>query len=46
MRLQNPRTIALLTAGLALFTAGLVWAAYAAGWPTRTMPPMVLIAPS
>jgi hypothetical protein len=39
-------TIALLTAGLALFMAGLLWAAYAAGWPTRTMPPTVLIGPS
>jgi ABC-type enterochelin transport system permease subunit len=41
MRMQIPRTIALLTAALALFVAGLLLAAYAAGWP-RSIEPVLL----
>lgn len=43
--MQSPRTMAFLTAALALFTAGLLLAAYAAGWPGSTESPTVLIAP-
>jgi hypothetical protein len=45
MRMQPPRTIAFLTATLALFFAGLFLAAYAAGWPHGTFRPTVLISP-
>jgi hypothetical protein len=45
MRLQNPRTMAFMLAALALFMAGLLLAAYAAGWPRSTVPPTVLITP-
>ena len=43
--MQTPRTVALLTAALALFMAGLLLAAYARGWPQATEHPTVLIAP-
>ncbi|HEY3068840.1 MAG TPA: hypothetical protein VGJ34_00875 [Gaiellaceae bacterium] len=43
--MENPRTTALMMAALALFMAGLLLAAYAAGWPRSTVPPTVLITP-
>jgi hypothetical protein len=44
MWVQTPRAIVLLIAALALFVAGLVLAAYAAGWPRITGP--VLMTPA
>ena len=43
--MQSPRTMALLTAALALFMAGLLVAAYAGGWSQGTEHPTALIAP-
>ena len=43
MWMQNPRTIALLTAALTLSMAGLLLAAYAAGWSGSTERPTVLM---
>jgi hypothetical protein len=43
MRMQRPTTIAFLTTALALFVAGFLLAAYAAGWPRGTEPQTVLI---
>jgi len=41
MWVQTPRAIVLLIAALVLFVAGLVLAAYAAGWP-RSIEPVLM----